>query len=168
MKLTDATIRALRPRQTRYDVYDDDVECFGIRVTPRGVKSFTFFYRLRGRKKRLSLGVYPSVSLAEARAKAHVARGTVKGERRHPDIRTRSPEDPPDGLTIGGLCDLYLASDKFRNAREATRAWIGRIVRVEILPSLGDRQLATIPAADLADWTQGILIGARRLRQTSR
>ena len=52
---------------------------FGVRVTPAGTKTFTFFYRLGGRKKRLSLGEYRSVTLADARAMAHVARGTRQG-----------------------------------------------------------------------------------------
>lgn len=48
--------------------------------------------------------------------------------------------------------DRYLASDRFMGAREATRHQFGRIVRVAILPALGDRPLATIAPADLADW----------------
>lgn len=70
MNLTDATIRALKPRNRVYDVYDDDVKCFGVGVCPGGAKTFTFFYRLGGKKKRVSLGEYPFTKLAEARRKA--------------------------------------------------------------------------------------------------
>lgn len=157
MKLTDAAIRALKPREERYDVYDDDLQCFGVRVTRNGTKTFTFFYRLGGRKKRLSLGEYPSVSLADARAKAHVARGTVKGERRHPQLPTHPSTQPPDGLTMEGLSDLYLASDKFRSGREATRDQFQRIISGEIKPALGSRALVTIAPGDLVDWIQGII-----------
>jgi hypothetical protein len=53
VRLTDATIRGLRPRENIYEVYDDEVKCLGVRVCPGGAKTFTFFYRLGGRKKRL-------------------------------------------------------------------------------------------------------------------
>ena len=52
MRLTDTAIKALKPREHVYDVHDDDVKCFGFRVTPAGVKSFTFFYRLGDRRKK--------------------------------------------------------------------------------------------------------------------
>ena len=55
------------------------------------------------------------------------------------------------------LCERYLASDRFAAAREATRHQFNQIVKVEILPALGDRQLAAIEPADLADWAQGII-----------
>jgi integrase len=158
VKLTDAVIRALKPRERLYEVYDDDVKCFGVRVSPGGTKSFTFFYRLGGRKKkRLNLGEYPSVGLAEARAKAHHARAAVKGDRRHPQLPAPIHVDTPDRLTVGGLCELYLASDKFRCGRHATRDWLSRIIRQEIMPALGERFVSVVPAADLADWTQGII-----------
>ena len=157
MKLTDATIKALKPRGERYDVYDDDLKCFGVRVTPSGTKTFTFFYRLRGHKKRLSLGEYPSVTLADARGKAHVARGTVKGERRHPQITPEPAPRSDERLTVQGLCQRYLASDRFKGAREATRHQFTGIIRTEIQPALGGRELSAIAPADLADWAQSII-----------
>ena len=43
---------------------------FGVRVTPQGNKSFVFMYRYQGKLKRMTLGNYPAMSLAEAH-KAH-------------------------------------------------------------------------------------------------
>jgi integrase len=159
MRLTDAAIRSLKPREKVYDVYDDDVKCFGIRVTPGGVKSFTFFYRLgdRRKKKRINLGEYPSVTLADARSRARDARGVVKGQRRHPQFNAPPASQSTDDLTIEGLSELYLASDKFRGGREATRVQFSRIIAGEITPALGPRPLATIAPADLVDWAQGII-----------
>jgi len=102
VRLTDAAIKALKPRENVYDVYDDDVKCFGVRVTPAGVKSFTFFYRLgdRRKKKRINLGEYPHVTLADARQTAREARGVVKGERRHPEINKAPAQQSAEPLTI--------------------------------------------------------------------
>lgn len=44
---------------------------FYLEVTPRGSKLWRYRYRFEGRHKLISLGVYPVVSLAEARA-AHL------------------------------------------------------------------------------------------------
>jgi integrase len=158
VKLTDATIKSLKPRATRYDVYDDDLRCFGIRVTPNGVKTFTFFYRLAGNKKRrLSLGVYPSTTLSKAREKAHAHTGAVKGEHKHPEVPAEAAPPVAPRLTVDGLCKKYLESDRFTGTRPATQHQFRNIVKKEITPALGTRELATIAPADLADWTQGII-----------
>ena len=92
MTLTDRTIRSLKPRATgQYERYDDVVPGLGLRVNS-GSKSWVLFYRERlpdtsggftsgKRKKRWTLGPYPALSLAEARAKAQRALSqlTTKG-----------------------------------------------------------------------------------------
>lgn len=121
MKFTDAGI-GLKPGTKTYAVYDDELRGFGARVSARGAKTFTFLYRLNGRKTRLNLGRFPSVSLAAARTEAHKAIGAVKGERKDPRVaREEAAVQKTGGLTVTGLTDFYLASDKFKSGREATR-----------------------------------------------
>jgi integrase len=69
MRLTDLSLKRLRvPENGRLTYTDDSVPGFGIRVTARGVKTFTLMY---GRnRKRVTIGRYPIISLSEARAKA--------------------------------------------------------------------------------------------------
>jgi hypothetical protein len=122
VKLTDAGIRALKPGRKTYAVYGDHLRSFGVRVSARGAKTFTFLYRLHGRKIRLNLGRFGSVSLADARAEAHRASGAVRGERKDARVAREEAEiRATGGLTVTGLTDFYLASDKFRAGREATR-----------------------------------------------
>lgn len=158
MKLTDAGIRSLEPGTTTYAVYDDELRGFGVRVSAHGAKTFTFLYRLNGRKTRLNLGRFPSVSLAAARTEAHKAIGAVKGERKDPRVaRVEAEVLKTGGLTVTSLTDFYLASDKFKSGREATRDQFGRIIAGEIKPALGPRPLVSIAPADLVDWAQGII-----------
>lgn len=158
MKLTDAGIRGLKPRPRTYAVYDDELRGFGLRVSARGTKTFTFLYRLNGRKIRLNLGRFPFVSLADARTEAHKAIGAVKGERKDPRVVREAAEvQKTGGLTVTGLTDFYLASDKFKSGREATRDQFGRIIAGEIKTALGPRPLVSIVPADLVDWAQGII-----------
>ena len=65
--LTDSKIKSLKPSATRYEIWEGNG--FGVRVTPKGAKSFVFVYHHEGRSRRLTLGVYPALSLADARAK---------------------------------------------------------------------------------------------------
>lgn len=69
MHLTDPSFRRLRvPDSGRVTYTDDAVPGFGVRVSSSGVKSFVL---LIGRsRKRITIGRYPTITLAEARAKA--------------------------------------------------------------------------------------------------
>src|SRR3954469_2389237 len=68
-KLTDRSIAALKPRGARYEVWDEGRKGFGVRVTPRGVKSFVWVYHFAGKPRRLTLGKYPALGLADAGVK---------------------------------------------------------------------------------------------------
>ncbi len=158
MKLTDATIRALKPKPKTYAIYDEDPQGFGVRVSPRGTKCFTFVFRLNGHKTRINLGKYPFTTLADARAEAHRARGAVKGERRDPRLVQREAAiKKAGGLTVEAMADLYLTSDKFKAGRPATQDQFRRIIDGQIKPALGARPLASITPGDLVDWSQGII-----------
>jgi len=65
-RLTDARIRSLRPEKNRIEVWDTEPG-FGLRIAPTGRKSFVYLYRFEGKPRRLTLGVYPRISLADAR-----------------------------------------------------------------------------------------------------
>jgi len=67
MGLTDLTIRKLASKMQRYEILDD--KGLYIRVTPSGKKSWIFRYPFDGTYRRMTLGQYPGISLAEAREK---------------------------------------------------------------------------------------------------
>lgn len=78
MALMDAKIRNLKPRIKPYKV--GDFEGLYVLVTPTGSKLWNVKYRLDGRERKLSLGAYPAITLAQARqakkqARALIARG---------------------------------------------------------------------------------------------
>src|SRR5262245_737022 len=70
-KLTDAAIQRLKaPAGKQKEFFDAAYPGLAVRVTPNGVKSFTYAGRVHGKLKRATLGRYPGMSLAEARRKA--------------------------------------------------------------------------------------------------
>jgi integrase len=67
LQLTDVAIRSLKGSQGYVTYYDTKLPAFGVRV---GKRSKTFVV-MRGRvRERVTIGRYPQISLAEARAKA--------------------------------------------------------------------------------------------------
>jgi hypothetical protein len=49
-------------------------------ITPNGGKYWRFKYRFGGKEKKLAIGVYPEVSLAEAREKRDKARKLISND----------------------------------------------------------------------------------------
>lgn len=75
MPLTDADIRKAEPRDKPFKLFD--AGGLFILIHPRGGKWWRLKYRLAGKEKQLSLGVYPNVSLEEARERRDSYRGML-------------------------------------------------------------------------------------------
>lgn len=75
MPLSDTAIRAAKPKDKPYKLYD--AGGLFIIVTPAGGKWWRFKYRLGGKEKLLSLGTYPDTGLKEARVKRDEARKLI-------------------------------------------------------------------------------------------
>jgi hypothetical protein len=78
--LTDRRIAALPTptlEQRQYDCWDPTMRGFGVRVSYGGKKVFVVRYRVNRRLRRLTIGPYPALSLAEARRKARMVMGDV-------------------------------------------------------------------------------------------
>lgn len=65
MKLTDSIIKAAKPKEKDYSIADG--HGLGLLVKSSGAKWWRYRYRVNGTAKMLSLGVYPDVTLKEAR-----------------------------------------------------------------------------------------------------
>lgn len=75
MLLTDTKVKQAKPREKLYKISDE--RGLYLEVTPTGSKWWRFKYRIDGKEKRLSLGVYPDVGLQKAREKRDDARKLV-------------------------------------------------------------------------------------------
>lgn len=72
MALTDTAIRNAKPRERPYKV--TDALGLYLLVNPHGSKLWRLKYRIDGVERKLALGSYPELSLAEARAARDAAR----------------------------------------------------------------------------------------------
>ena len=66
MRLTDASIRALKPQKTEYDRHADGRQGLVLRVRPNGSKSFRMRYSVNGTRGWWTLGEYPHITLKKA------------------------------------------------------------------------------------------------------
>ncbi|MDE2963355.1 MAG: integrase arm-type DNA-binding domain-containing protein [Acidobacteriota bacterium] len=78
MSLSDIAIRRARPGNKARKMFDG--RGLYLEVAPRGGKYWRLKYRFAGKEKRLSLGVYPDVSLKEARQGCEDARRLLTRE----------------------------------------------------------------------------------------
>jgi integrase len=72
MKLSDAAVRKAKPDAKPYKMADGGG--MYLEVMPNGSKYWRLKYRFAGKEKRLALGVYPDITLADARGRRDEAR----------------------------------------------------------------------------------------------
>jgi integrase len=147
--LTDALLKAAATIPgKRLEV--TDLRCSGLtfRVTERGVKSWSFRFRDRrtGRLQRATLGRYPDVTLARARARADELRGRVAADLNPLEERRREREEAAS-RTFGAVAERYLNEHARRRKRSAESD--ARILRLHVLPQWNGRRFDQITRADV-------------------
>lgn len=119
LPLSDVKIRNLKSRDKSYKVTDFDG--LFIAVKPTASRLWHFKYRIDGKEKLLSLGIYPAVSFAQARAgrveaRPLLANGQDPGEARK-DRKLKDQEKR--GITFAAQASLFAAKAK-REGRAAS------------------------------------------------
>ncbi|MSQ70332.1 MAG: DUF4102 domain-containing protein [Betaproteobacteria bacterium] len=152
-KLNDAQVRAAKPAERQYKLYDQDG--LFVNVHPNGSKYLRMKYTIRGQEKLLSLGVYPRVSLSKARELAREARVTLdKGG--DPSVDRRKAKLAR--LTSGAATFRVVAEEWFAvkeaNASPNYIRDIRTVLNAHLLPKLGPIPISEVDAP--------ILLGALR------
>jgi integrase len=144
MPLTDTAIKAARPHEKAYKLFDE--RGLYLLIAPSGGRWWRFRYSLAGREKLLSLGIYPDVSLAKARARRDEARQLV-ADGVDPSARRREAKAARANTFEGVALEwLALQSKRLGAATLAKkRGWIEQF----LLPWIGRTPIAAVPAAEL-------------------
>lgn len=93
MALTDLAIRNAKPRAKPYKM--DDAFGLFVLIQPSGGRLWRFKYRFEGREKKLAIGTYPVIGLAETRRRRDQARELLAAgkdpsrERQREKLRTQ-------------------------------------------------------------------------------
>jgi integrase len=153
MKLTDMLLRNLKPQAERYMIWVDNG--LGVRVSPKGRKSFVYMYRYEGKARFLTLGDYPRMTLADAH-KAHAEAMKKLEQDIDPgaEAMTKRAEDRR-APTIDILADEYI--EKWAKPRKRSWREDERILKKDVLPEWGRRKARDITRRDIIRLLDGIV-----------
>lgn len=170
MALTDTAIKLCKPKATAFKLSDG--RGLQLHVTPKGSKLWRFAYRFDGKQKLMALGVYPDVSLAQARGKVADARKLL-GAGADPMVQRKAQkvarrlavED-----TFAAAAKLWWESWKAARSESHT-VYVWRRLEADVFPAIGARPVADIEAPELvammkAIEKRGALDIAKRALQT--
>ncbi len=160
--LTEAAVKRLKPPKAgQVDHFDKGYPGLALRLSYGGGKSFVFFYRHGGRLRRMTLGAFPAMSLAEAREAWREARQDAQVGRDPSTARTRGK-----GATdFANVAAEWLKRDQGKNR---SRGAVKRLIDKDVMPAWQHRQVADIGRRDVLDVTDAVVdrgspITARRL-----
>lgn len=145
MSLTESKIRQAKPREKIYFLADDDG--LSLKVEPNGTKSWSYRFSVPGSNKRsrIKLGVYPDMSLKEAR----VERDEQKLEVTQPH-RARNKNHV---LLFSQVAEEWLAFKRKNALGDEPRCGVVQLAQkcleTDILPSLGELPFQEIKRFDL-------------------
>lgn len=146
MKLTNIAISKVKPT-------DKTQKLFGggglfLEVTPKGAKRWRFKYRFGGKEKLLSLGIFPEISLEDARARhresrKHLAQGIDPSEVKKVIRFNLAGEFSFKNIALEWIA--LKSPGLSPSHREKTLS----ILEKDIFPFIGNRQMDEITSAEL-------------------
>ena len=148
MSITDTAVRNAKPGEKPVKIYDE--RGLFLIVTPAGGKWWRFRYSFDGKEKLLSLGVYPDVSLKEAREKRDEARKLI-AQGIDPGAERKADKAAVVALTencFEAICRQWLAARK--DTVEAAQH-LKTLARMEndVFPWLGAKAIHEITAPEV-------------------
>lgn len=141
MKLTDRTIKAAKTEQK--DLFLSDGLGLYLRVRSSGNKSWLYRYKAGKTTRWHELGIYPDMSLSEARLAAHHAKATRKSGDDPVEKKATLKKEKESArkraearLTVNELFQKWLQTDL--KHRKDKGAEVFRLFNKDVLPHLGE------------------------------
>jgi len=170
MPLTDTRLRNAKPKDAAYKLSDGGG--MYLLVTPDGARYWRLDYRFAGKRRTLALGVYPSVTLSDARTHRERARRLLAQDV-DPSVEKKATKHAAklaSGNTFEAVAREWIANQRNRLSRRYRDLLLARL-EADIFPQIGSRPIADINALELLDALRrveqrGAIETALRLRQT--
>ena len=157
MPLTDTACKKATCPEGRPSVRLADEKALYLEVTAAGGKYWRWKYRHGGKEKRLALGVYPEVSLAQARearddARKALKNGTDPGQLKR-EAKLASAFDQAN--TFEAVARLWWVH--WRDGKSPRHAdYALKRLEADAFPVLGNRPIASIKAKDLTQMAKAV------------
>ncbi len=123
--------------------WDADNPGFALRISAGGRKAWVLMYRHGGIKRRLSLGTYPALSLADARQQAAKARHRVEHDGADPAAEKKADRDAD---TVADMAREFLT---FIGNERRVEGKYRQIIEKDVLPRFGRRKAVDITRRDI-------------------
>jgi integrase len=149
-EITDTAAQRLKgPKAGQLDYFDRTYPGLTLRVSHRGVKSWVYLYRLRGKQHRMTFDRYPAMTVAAAHDAWRQARTLVQA-RQDPAATGRVAALDPDAsrTDFAGVTAEWLKRDQAKNR---TCKVTEQLFKREVLPRWGHRQITDIGRRDVLD-----------------
>lgn len=144
MPLNDTQVRNAKPKPKPYKLADE--KGLILLVNPNGSKWWRFRYRVGGREKMLSLGVYPEVSLKKARQRRDAERILV-AENVDPS-RVRQSDKASLANTFEGVAREWFEKKSKNWAVNHSNKILARLEK-DVFPWIGADPISKIAPADV-------------------
>ena len=169
MALTDTRIRNAKPRAQSYKLSDGGG--MYLLVTSKGASYWRLDYRFAGKRRTLALGVYPNVSLSNARSRREDARAFLAKDI-DPGVAKKTTKriaKLASENTFEVIAREWLTNQRNRLAVRYSMRLLARL-EADIFPQIGSRPIMDIDAPELLEMLRnvekrGVIETARRLRQ---
>jgi len=169
ISITQLGAERLRASTTETVYWDKNLPGFGLRVSPKGRKSFICQYRVRGAKgttwkeRQVVLGTLNFLTVAEARDrarryKAQASEGIDPVEQMKASAQAEEVQRKANALTFAKLVDRYTAEYLRVNRKPAGVEERLRLLR-RWLPALGDKPASDVCEADILTFVNELLQG---------
>lgn len=148
--LTATAVNQAKPKDKPYKLADE--KGLYLLVQPRGGKLWRFDYRFNRKRKTLAIGVYPDLTLSEARAKLSKARNQLANEIDPGELK-KAEQQSQRGMAHNGfevVAREWLAT-KMKSKSEGYQNNVLRRFELYLFPWLGKRAISEITAPELLD-----------------
>ena len=158
MPLNDRQIKNAKPAETGKKTKMFDGGGLYLEVTPAGGKVFRLKYRIDGKEKTLTIGKYPTVSLAEARAAAENARRLlVSGQDPSEAKQQEKRERQAAALNTFEAIARRWHSDNLIRWKENHAARVLRYFETDVFPVIGEMPIQEIRVSDIKTVLDGVM-----------
>ncbi|EAM1840784.1 integrase arm-type DNA-binding domain-containing protein [Salmonella enterica subsp. enterica] len=145
MALTDIKVRTAKPTDKQYKLTDGSG--MHLLVHPNGSRYWRLQYRFGGKQKMLALGVYPEVSLADARARRDEARKLLANGIDPGDKKKNDKIEQEEARTFEQLAIEWHATNKKWSEEHSRR--VLKSLEDNLFPAIGKRNIADLKTRDL-------------------
>ena len=144
-RLTQALVDSAPVTGRDHILFDSQLPGLGLRVTPTGTKIFVAQAYVAKRKRRITVGMSPDMSLAKARIEAaQVLAAMRSGVDPTADRKARLRAAAAQSITIRDLSERWLAEFVIPKLKPRTVSDYQELLALHILPALGNLTVAEI------------------------